>query len=65
MCYDVQSKLILFDDVLRYRKEPDRAETKNGEITMKLGRSSTYASLFALIQQCLKMSLGFSNLSDT
>ena len=53
--YDVRSELIWLGNALRWRVEPDCADTlKNGELALKLRRSYTYASKYALILQILK-----------
>ena len=57
MCYDVRSALIVFDDVLWYRMDPDPADIEKLWNRLEAERSYTCASKHALILQFSKMSL--------
>ena len=64
MYYVVQSELILFGNALWKSVEPHRADTKNGELALKLRRLYTYEPKYDLILHTLKNSIGFGNLWD-
>ena len=65
MYHDVQSEMILFDNVLRWRVEPICADIKKQGDNLEAEKLSTYVSKFASILQSLNMSYGFVSLSDT
>ena len=62
--YVVQSELILFGNALWQSVDPDCADPKYCELALKLRKSYTYASKYALIRQILKISIGFGDLWD-
>ena len=65
MYHDVQSELILLDNVLRWRVGPICADMKKQGNNLEAEKLSTYVSMFASILQSLNMSYGFVSLSDT